>query len=140
MPINAVGSSMSITDQVSILAVEDNPDTQTLLRYLLRPMYRLELVRRVDEAVRAARKDEYQLFVLDINLGEQHTGIDLLHQLRSIPGCDETPALALTAYAMPGDRDRFLREGFDAYVSKPFTRHELLEAIEVVLQARPPAD
>lgn len=116
-----------------ILAVEDNPDTQTLLRYLLRPRYEVILAAQVEHALLAADGTEFDLFILDIHLGEQHTGIDLLHRLRTMAQHRMTPALALTAYAMPGDRERFLREGFDAYVSKPFTRHELLEAIEVLL-------
>ena len=116
-----------------ILAVEDNQDTQTLLRYLLRPYYEVHLVPHVEEALLAVEERRFDLFVLDINLGEQRTGIDLLHRLRSMPNYRTTPAIALTAYAMPGDRDRFLREGFDAYVSKPFTRTELLQAIEQLL-------
>jgi CheY-like chemotaxis protein len=124
---------MTENARIRILAVEDNPDTQTLLRYLLRPHYDVHLVPHVEEALTAAGEGQFSLFVLDINLGEQRTGIDLLHRLRAMDAHRSTPALALTAYAMPGDRDRFLREGFDAYVSKPFTRNELLEAIEVLL-------
>lgn len=49
---------------------------------------------------------------------------------------EKIPAIALTAYAMPGDREELLEKGFDGYVSKPFTRAELTEAIEQVLTAR----
>lgn len=124
---------MTENDRIRILAVEDNPDTQTLLRYLLRGRYDVHLVPHVEEALQAASAGIFDLFVLDINLGEQRTGIDLLHRLRAMSMHQNTPALALTAYAMPGDRDRFLKEGFDAYVSKPFTRNELLEAIQVLV-------
>lgn len=124
---------MTESDRIRILAVEDNPDTQTLLRYLLRSRYDVQLVAHVEEALKAATEGSFDLFILDINLGEQRTGIDLLHRLRTMPKHRTTPILALTAYAMPGDRDRFLKEGFDAYVSKPFTRNELLEAIQVLL-------
>lgn len=112
-----------------ILAVEDNPDTQLLLRYLLRSQYTLEVVPHVEDALRAAREQSFELLVLDINLGEERTGIDLLKELRAMDGYRDTPALALTAYAMPGDKERFEQSGFDAYVSKPFTRKELHEAL-----------
>lgn len=126
---------MTQDKQIRILAVEDNPDTQLLLRYLLRPHYDLEIVPRVDEAIRAASGQSYDVLLLDINLGEERTGIDLLNQLRGMPDYAKTPALALTAYAMPGDRERFVNSGFDGYISKPFTRNELYDAIKSVLDA-----
>jgi CheY-like chemotaxis protein len=117
-----------------ILAVEDNPDTQLLLRYLLRPHYELEIVPHVDDALEAARNGQFDLLVLDINLGEERTGIDLLVELRQMAKYSTTPALALTAYAMPGDRERFEESGFDEYISKPFTRKELYEALQSMLE------
>lgn len=124
---------MPTTSQPCVLAVEDNPDTQTLLRYLLGRKYEFVLVSRVEEALEAARHRSFALFILDINLGEQRTGIDLLRALRELNDDAYVPAIALTAYAMPGDRERFLGAGFDAYVSKPFTRGELFEAIDDAL-------
>ena len=116
-----------------ILAVEDNRDTQLLLYYLLNTHFNLEIVSQVDEAVQAARKSSFDAFVLDINLGEERSGVELLRLLRDLPHHANTPALALTAYALPGDRERFLDAGFSAYVSKPFTRNDLLDAISRLL-------
>lgn len=117
-----------------ILAVEDNPDTQLLLRYLLRSEYALEVVPHVEDALRAAREGEFDLLVLDINLGEERTGLDLLNELRALPAYENTPALALTAYAMPGDKERFEDAGFEAYIAKPFTRKELHTALKWMLE------
>lgn len=114
-----------------VLAVEDNPDTQTLLRYLLGRHHEVTIVARFDAALAAARQQAFEVLLLDINLGEQRTGIDLLEAFRE-QGTD-VPAIALTAYAMPGDRERFLDAGFDTYLSKPFTRQALLDTIEAVL-------
>ncbi|MFQ5569955.1 MAG: response regulator [Rhodothermales bacterium] len=127
---------MSKNKVLHILAVEDNPDTQTLLRYMLQPRFTVVFSAHVDEALTHAEKQTFDLFILDINLGEQRTGIDLLHLLREQPKYEDTTALALTAYAMPGDRDRFIEAGFDGYISKPFNRRELLEAIEHALAKR----
>ena len=105
---------------------------------MLKPHFALVFSSQVDEALMEAEKYTIGLFLLDINLGEQRTGIDLLELLRQRPGYKNTPALALTAYAMPGDRDRFLDAGFDGYISKPFTRRELLNAIEMALEKKRP--
>lgn len=124
---------MSESERTRILVVEDNPDTQVLLRYLLRPSYDLEIASRVEEALRQATAEQVDLFLLDINLGESRTGIDLLQRLRQMNAYSDTPALAITAYALPGDQERFFQAGFNGYVAKPFTRASLLGAIEEAL-------
>ncbi len=120
-------------ERARILAVEDLPDLQVLLRYMLKRRFDLVVVASYDEALRRAARERFDLFVLDINLGERRTGLDLLHALRRLPGCAATPAVACTAYAMNGDRERFLARGFDEHVRKPFTRQELHAGIDAVL-------
>jgi len=117
------------SSKLRVLAVEDNSETRLLLQHLLRSSFDVVVVPGVEDALSAAQKDEYDVFLLDINLSEQRTGTDLLHLLREDPDHENIPAVALTAYAMPGDRENFLTAGFDEYVSKPFTRSDLTAAI-----------
>lgn len=119
----------------SILAVEDNPETQLLLKHLLQPTFRIAVTSGVDGALDLFRKQQFDMLLLDINLSEQKTGIDLLHLLRAEENGQHVPAIALTAYAMPGDREDFMEAGFDAYISKPFTREDLTGVIESTLAA-----
>ncbi|PEN15192.1 response regulator [Longibacter salinarum] len=117
-----------------ILAVEDNSETQLLLKHLLKGSFDVFVVSGVDDALQAADEREFDIFLLDINLSGQRTGTDLLHLLRQKDAAQRVPAIALTAYAMPGDREDFLDAGFDQYVSKPFTRADLTAAIESSLE------
>ena len=112
-----------------ILAVEDDPHIRILLRHLLQSRYELMLVSSSGEALRAASGQGFDLFLLDINLGEDRTGVDLLEMLRQMPRYRATPAIACTAYAMHGDHDRFIEQGFIGYVGKPFSREGLLSAV-----------
>lgn len=116
-----------------LLVVEDNHEAQLLLRYLLQARFRLQFASTVDEALAAATTAPFDLFLLDINMREKRSGLDLLHSLRALPTTCHVPALALTAYALPGDRERFLEHGFDGYLSKPFVEEQLLAAIEQAL-------
>ena len=125
-----IGTQM-ITD--NILVVEDNPDTQILLRYLLRTRFAIDTVARVEDALVQIEKKDYLLLLVDINLGEERTGVDLLQILRKNDLYADVPLIAITAYAMPGDYDKFISMGFDGYVSKPFSRTELYAAIDSVL-------
>ena len=78
----------------------------------------------------------YDIVMLDIQLNGGPGGLDMLRALRALSAYTYAPILAVTAYALPGDSDRFLDAGFDAYLAKPFTRDELLWALEDVVAAR----
>ncbi len=125
--------SMNSSETPRILAVEDNSETQLLLEHLLKGSYETEVVAGVEAALAAVEETPFEVLLLDINLSEDQTGTDLLHLIRERDGMGQVPAIALTAYAMPGDREDFLEKGFDEYVSKPFTRDDLTEAIESTL-------
>lgn len=127
---------MSAAEKPRILAVEDNSETQLLLEHLLKKSFEVTVVPGVDEALDAVDDRSFDALLLDINLSEQRTGTDLLHLLRERDDMADVPAIALTAYAMPGDREDFLEAGFDQYVSKPFTRADLKDAIETSLESR----
>jgi len=118
------------TKRARILAVEDNSETQLLLKHLLKASFDVLVVSGVDDALNAVDDQDFDIFLLDINLSGQRTGTDLLHLLRKRDNGLDVPAIALTAYAMPGDREDFLEAGFDQYVSKPFTRSDLTSAID----------
>ena len=117
-----------------ILVLEDNPDTRTLIGRRLSTYYEVEVVGTPEEALELARQNRYDLLLLDINLGTSMDGLDVLEVMRTLPLHGETPAIAVTAYAMPGDRERFLEAGFDGYLSKPFTKMQLFGALEAHLQ------
>jgi CheY-like chemotaxis protein len=66
-----------------------------------------------------------ELVLLDISLPSM-TGLEVLEHMRADPALARLPVIALTAHAMPDDREKFLAQGFDAYVSKPIVDEELL--------------
>ncbi|MFW5955206.1 MAG: PAS domain S-box protein [Rhodothermales bacterium] len=116
-----------------ILVVDDSIDARNVLCHMLRNQFEVVEAADVGEALKAARGGHFDAFLIDINLSDVHTGLDLLEALRELPGYQDTPALACTAYALPGDKERFLAAGFDSYVAKPFRKVELLGAVKKVL-------
>jgi CheY-like chemotaxis protein len=119
--------------KLALLVVEDNPSTLLLFQHVLKSGYEVETATSVDEALGKAAARRFDAFVLDINLCEERDGTDLLRALREQPAYRHVPAVVCTAYTRPVDRERFLAAGFDAYVSKPFTKGQLVEAIQHVL-------
>ncbi len=121
-----------------ILVVEDNRPIQRLFRHLLGSRFDIKLVDTVEGALEVAARERFDLFLLDINLGEPRTGVDLLGLLRRMPAYDATPAVACMAYAGEDCRERFLASGFNVYVDKPFSRPILMGAIEQALAGSHP--
>ena len=113
-----------------ILIIEDNRDTQILLKYLLASEYNLVIIGDFNQAIEISSQSHFDLLLVDINLGEERTGVDLLNILRETEPYRNVPMIAITAYAMPGDYQRFLNIGFNAYISKPFTRMDLINTIK----------
>ncbi len=109
-----------------VLVVEDNENTQYLIQTLLEEDMSVTTVETAAEALLEAFRNEYSLVVVDINLGEGPNGIDLLSELRAMPAYRDVPIVAITAYALPGDKERFLEMGFADYLAKPFQADDLL--------------
>ncbi|QXD13962.1 PAS domain S-box protein [Rhodocaloribacter litoris] len=118
---------------VRLLVVEDNAENARLAQHVLQAIGSVTVARNAEEALRHAATGAYDLVLMDINLGSGFNGIDVLQKLRTIPACADTPVVALTAYALPGDRERFLELGFTDYLGKPFSGDELLQFVHHVL-------
>jgi two-component system, OmpR family, aerobic respiration control sensor histidine kinase ArcB len=122
-----MASSSSPRERVrALLVVEDNLETQHLLKLLLRDLFDVGVAQHYDQALSMAAERPYDLVLIDINLSEKRTGVELLSELRGMPHYDRAPIIACTAYALPGDMKRFLDLGFDAYIGKPFRSGQLL--------------
>ena len=128
-------NAMSAPMRSRILAVEDLKEARVLLKHILQKQYDVEVVPGVDAALKVASEQTFHLFLLDINLGGDRNGMDLLHLLREKPQYQETPALAVTVHSMPWETKMFFDAGFTGFVTKPFRQKELLEAIEEALAA-----
>jgi CheY-like chemotaxis protein len=70
---------------------------------------------------------------MDINLGAGIDGVETMHQIKKIPEYSNVPIIAVTAYAMWGDKERFLSVGFANYLEKPFTKANLVDLVERAL-------
>lgn len=122
-----------MAEPFQILSVEDNADTRLLLKHTLKDDYEVTFALSVDEALKAVTSKSFDLLLLDINLSTEQGGVELLQEVRNRDDLDDIPAIALTAFAMPGDREDLLASGFDEYVGKPFTKAELTKTIEQTL-------
>jgi signal transduction histidine kinase/CheY-like chemotaxis protein len=77
------------------------------------------------------KKHHFHVMLFDINLPAPWDGIRLMQEIRRLyPEYKRIPFIAQTAFAMAGDKNRFLDQGFDDYIAKPIVKNELLTLIE----------
>ncbi len=112
------------------LIVEDDEISYSLLKNIISDLCEADIATNMEDALNKASEHLYDFVIMDINLGGEDTGIDVTRELRIIKNYDKVPIIAVTAYAMKGDKNFFINSGLDAYVSKPFTRSELIETIK----------
>ncbi|MBD3408884.1 MAG: PAS domain S-box protein [Ignavibacteriales bacterium] len=113
-----------------LLLVEDNEMNIELAEIYLKDRYEVHATTTAEDAVKMAARRRYDAVLMDINLGAGDDGVTAMKRIREIEGYESAPIVAVTGYAMPADEERFLEDGFTAYLPKPFKQRGLLQTIE----------
>ncbi len=87
------------------------------------------------EAIKLAGENRYDLIYLDIQM-PQMNGVEVLSHIRETLVNRDVPVIAVTAYALKGDEERFLSNGFDGYIGKPVEFNRFEQTTRHVLQLR----
>ncbi len=113
-----------------VLVVEDNPFNMELVLEILDGMgFGATGAVNGAEAIKNVEKEVYDLVLMDIELPGMD-GVAISKIIRSRPQYKNVPMIALTAYAMKGDKERFLAAGFDDYISKPLDVPDFMKRME----------
>jgi signal transduction histidine kinase/DNA-binding response OmpR family regulator len=133
-PSSASDQPATHADSPLILLAEDNEENvHTISDYLLARGYRVTVARDGRSAIERARQEHPDVILLDVQMPEMD-GLEATRRIRADAQLDNVPIIALTALAMPSDRERCLQAGADDYLSKPVSLKELVEAIESQLR------
>ena len=117
-----------------VLIVEDDPKILRAVSIRLRSAgFEVAASQDATTAMTTAIQENPDLAILDISLPGM-SGLEVMEAMNADPALQSIPVIALTAHAMPGDRERFLSRGFRDYLTKPITdESELLHAIAEAL-------
>jgi CheY-like chemotaxis protein len=119
-----------------ILIVEDNMDTYELVHFILaKNGFETFLAVNGWDGVMAARKQKPDLIIMDMSMPEMDgwTATSLIKKDEKISA---TPLIALTAHALPGDRQRAMKAGCDEYITKPMDLDDLVESVQYWVNKR----
>ena len=112
-----------------VLVVEDNPLNMELMFEILQTVdFTYEGAVSGEEAIEKCETQVYDLIIMDIEL-PGIDGVEVTKILRKKPSYKDIPIIAITAYAMRGDKQFFLSSGFDGYMSKPIEIDEFVELL-----------
>jgi two-component system cell cycle response regulator DivK len=120
-----------------VLVVEDNPVNMRLMRLTLTTRgYAVEAAKDGEEALAWLEGHRPAAILLDMQLPGMD-GFSVAARIKGRVDLESIPIVAVTSYAMPGDQERALAAGCDAYISKPIDDAALLATLEAVFHAPP---
>lgn len=114
------------------LYVEDQVDSQILFKVQMKELEDIDFAKSFEEALPKIKSKDFDFIVLDINLEGEYNGLDALRVIQKLPGYHNKPIIAVTAYVLPGDRDKFIAAGFSDFISKPVLKDKLVDALEKI--------
>ena len=126
----------SFNEKATILYVEDNPDNRMLVRrILLSEEYGLLEAQNAAQALEMLKDAHPDLILMDINMPDMD-GYTLTSRIKTMPGFERVPIIALTANVMRGDKEKTLEAGCDGYIQKPLDIDQLLREVDRFLSRR----
>ncbi len=132
-----VEARVDATTKPSILVAEDNVINQKLAELLFKNLnLTITIANNGKEAVNAVLGQSFDMVLMDIQM-PQMTGIEATQALKEELGDLAPPIVALTANALPGDRERFMEAGLDHYMTKPIDFEELKALVKELTLYQP---
>jgi PAS domain S-box-containing protein len=132
------GTSLEQSNKPLVLLAEDNEaNIATLTDYLWVKGYQVVVARTGYEALTRAQEITPDLILMDIQMPEMD-GLEAIRQIRAVPALAAVPIIALTALTMPGDQERCLSVGANAYLSKPVSLKVLATILATQVAAADP--
>lgn len=119
-----------------ILVVEDNDQNRILMRQIL-THYDYDVLEAADglTGLEIARAQIPDLILLDIQMPVMN-GFAVLRELQNDPATRKIKTIAVTSFAMKGDREKAFQTGFDEYVTKPIDTRTFPELVRKVMSGR----
>ena len=119
-----------------ILLVEDNPVNRRLAQFLLRSQgYEVREATTAQEAFDALKKERPDLIVMDIQLPGMD-GLEVTRKIKEQQATADIPVVAVTSYAMKGDREKALAAGCAGYITKPIDKDTFIREVALRLGSK----
>lgn len=117
-----------------ILIIDDDEMSGLLAITYLKKKYLAENTTDPKQALLLCSTRKYRAILLDIDLGGGIRGEDVIRQIRSMALQADTPVIAMTGFSGDNEKTAIIRAGFNGYITKPYSRDQLLELLQSILE------
>lgn len=117
----------------SVLFVENDIPTIGIIKLFLSEICNVDYATSGERALEVVKNKEYAAVLMDIDLGMGIDGVETTKRIRQIPSYKDIPIIAVTAYAMTGDKEKFLAAGCSHYLAKPFPKSKLVNLMREII-------
>lgn len=122
--------------KLNCLYIEDQVDSQILFKVQLKGLKDIQFAPSFEDALPLLDKQSFDFIVIDINLQGEYNGLDALKLIHKMPGYENTPIIAVTAYVLPGDKEKFIAAGFDDFIAKPIFREKMIDSLQKIFLSK----
>lgn len=119
-----------VLSNLTCLYVEDQIDSQILFKVQMKGLKDVKYAISLEESFPLLESEHFDFIVMDINLQGEYNGIDALKIIHNMQNHKDIPIIAVTAYVLPGDKEKFIATGFSDFISKPIFREKMIETLE----------
>jgi PAS domain S-box-containing protein len=123
--------SLDLT-KLNCLYIEDQVDSQILFKVQMKELRDVKFAVSFEEAQVVLLNYQFDFIVMDINLQGEYNGLDALKIIKTMPAFSSIPIIAVTAYVLPGDKEKFIAAGFDDFIPKPIFKEKMMETLEKI--------
>ncbi|UCH64503.1 MAG: PAS domain S-box protein [Ignavibacterium sp.] len=117
---------------LTCLYIEDQVDSQILFRVQMRGLKDIKYAASFEDSLPLLESEHFDFIVMDINLQGEYNGLDALKIIHKMQGYEDMPIIAVTAYVLPGDKEKFIATGFSDFIAKPIFREKMVESLEKI--------
>jgi len=133
-PLHREDKREMVVERKKILVVEDDEKSRYLLSFILKKNG-FEVITANDgfDGVRTAKRQRVDLVIVDIQMPKMD-GYEVTVRIKKLDGYQSVPVIALTSYAMAGDKKKALAAGCDGYITKPINPETFMDEIKGYLE------
>lgn len=115
-----------------LLVVDNDESSRDIIKLYLKDICETEFAESGEKGFRIVNEKKFDVILMDINLGKGMSGVETTKEIRKIESYKNIPIVAITGFAMRGDREEFIQAGCTHYLSKPFSRAKLFKLLKEI--------